>query len=98
MLPPAQGRLHLFAHTRDQPLLAKYVPACVLHQLLHPMSLPMARKRIVPAMHWMQLSSQVEGYRNKAEFTIGPNAEERPAVGFLFGAFKVWLWGVGMGA
>jgi hypothetical protein len=34
-------------------------------------------------------SPSIEGYRNKAEFSIGPDQEERPSVGFLLGSFKV---------
>lgn len=36
-------------------------------------------------------SPSIEGYRNKAEFTIGLDAQERPAVGFLLGSFKVCM-------
>jgi hypothetical protein len=38
-------------------------------------------------------SPQLEGYRNKAEFTIGLDAAGRPAVGFLLGSFKASLAG-----
>ena len=34
-------------------------------------------------------SPQLRGYRNKAEFTIGLDGRERPAVGFLLGAYRV---------
>jgi hypothetical protein len=43
-------------------------------------------------------SPSIEGYRNKAEFTIGLDANERPSVGFLLGSFKVGRGGGGSGA
>jgi tRNA (uracil-5-)-methyltransferase len=34
-------------------------------------------------------SPQLNGYRNKAEFTIGLDGEERPTAGFLLGNYVV---------
>jgi hypothetical protein len=34
-------------------------------------------------------SPQIEGYRNKTEFTIGLDQQEKPMVGFLLGAYVV---------
>lgn len=47
----AQGRLHLFVHTPHQFLLAKHVHACISHQPLYPMNLPLTRKWIVAVKH-----------------------------------------------
>jgi len=52
---------------------------------------PPARQCAVPLQSIVR-SPQIEGYRNKAEFTIGLDAQDRPAVGFLLGSFKVGLW------
>ncbi|KAK9841753.1 hypothetical protein WJX81_000856 [Elliptochloris bilobata] len=39
-------------------------------------------------------SPQLQGYRNKCEFTVGVGTDDKPAVGFLLGAYKDGLTAV----
>ena len=47
-----------------------------------------SRGKIAAPLHGIVRSPVIDGYRNKSEFTIGPDADGKPTVGFNVGLFK----------
>jgi tRNA (uracil-5-)-methyltransferase len=47
-----------------------------------------SRGKIAAPLHGIVRSPVLDGYRNKSEFTIGPDADGKPTVGFNVGLFK----------